>query len=44
VRDSKLKVEIARVHAEQFGVYGAGKLWGQLHREGSRWPAALSSG
>jgi putative transposase len=34
VRDIKLKVEIARVHAEQFGVYGARKVWRQLHREG----------
>jgi putative transposase len=34
VRDTKLKGEIARVHAEQFGVYGAGKVWRQLHREG----------
>jgi putative transposase len=34
VRDTKLKVEIARVHAEHFGVYGARKLWRQLHREG----------
>jgi putative transposase len=34
VRDSKLKTEIARVHAEQFGVYGARKVWRQLHREG----------
>ena len=33
VRDAKLKVEIARVHAEQFGVYGARKVWRQLHRE-----------
>ena len=33
-RDAKLKVEIARVHAEHFGVYGARKLWRQLHREG----------
>ena len=33
-RDSKLKTEIARVHAEQFGVYGARKVWRQLHREG----------
>jgi putative transposase len=32
VRDIKLKVEIARVHAEQFGVYGARKVWRQLHR------------
>jgi putative transposase len=34
VRDTKLKAEIARVHAEHFGVYGAGKVWRQLHREG----------
>jgi putative transposase len=34
VRDAKLKGEIRRVHAEQFGVYGARKVWRQLHREG----------
>ena len=34
VRDARLKVEIARVHAEHFGVYGARKVWRQLHREG----------
>jgi putative transposase len=34
VRDAKLKGEIARVHAEHFGVYGARKVWRQLHREG----------
>jgi putative transposase len=34
VRDVKLKAEIARVHAEHFGVYGARKVWRQLHREG----------
>jgi putative transposase len=33
-RDTELKAEIARVHAEHFGVYGARKLWRQLHREG----------
>jgi putative transposase len=33
VRDAALKVEIARVHAEHFGVYGARKVWRQLHRE-----------
>jgi putative transposase len=33
VRDAKLKVEIGRVHAEHFGVYGARKVWRQLHRE-----------
>jgi putative transposase len=34
VRDTKLKAEIARVHAEHLGVYGARKVWRQLHREG----------
>jgi putative transposase len=33
-RDEELKAEIARVHAEHFGVYGARKIWRQLHREG----------
>jgi len=32
--DEKLKVEIARVHASNFGVYGARKVWRQLNREG----------
>ena len=35
-RDAKLKAEIARVHGEHFGVYGARKVWRQLHREGIR--------
>ena len=34
VRDAQLKAEIARMHAEHFGVYGAPKVWRQLHREG----------
>jgi putative transposase len=34
VRDTELKAEIARVHDEHFGVYGARKVWRQLHREG----------
>jgi putative transposase len=34
LHDQELKVEIARVHAEHFGVYGARKIWRQLHREG----------
>ncbi|WP_419924225.1 IS3 family transposase [Candidatus Poriferisocius sp.] len=32
-RDEALKVEIARVHAENFGGYGAPKVWAQLNRE-----------
>jgi putative transposase len=35
-RDEALKPEIARVHAENFGVYGADKVWAQLNREGIR--------
>jgi putative transposase len=34
VRDEQLKVEIARVHAENYGVYGVRKVWTQLNREG----------
>jgi len=34
IRDQELKAEIARVHAANFGVYGARKVWRQLHREG----------
>jgi transposase InsO family protein len=33
-RDAVLRIEIARVHAENFGVYGARKVWRQLLREG----------
>jgi putative transposase len=36
VRDGELKPEIARVHAENFGVYGVDKVWAQLNREGTR--------
>jgi putative transposase len=34
VRDEELKVEIRRVHAKNFDVYGARKVWRQLNREG----------
>jgi transposase InsO family protein len=34
LRDEELKPEIARVHAQNFGVYGARKVWRQLLREG----------
>jgi transposase InsO family protein len=33
-RDAELCVEIRRVHATNFGVYGARKVWRQLGREG----------
>ncbi len=32
--DERLKVDIVRVHKENFNVYGAWKLWRQLNREG----------
>jgi putative transposase len=34
VRDEQLLVQIRRVHEENFGVYGARKVWLQLNREG----------
>jgi putative transposase len=34
VRDRELLVEIRRVHAANYGVYGARKVWRQLQREG----------
>ena len=34
VRDEALKVKLRHVHAAEFGVYGARKLWRQLQREG----------
>lgn len=36
IRDEELKAEIERVHAENFGVYGARKVWRQMKREGFR--------
>lgn len=33
-RDEQLKVEIGRVHRDNFGVYGIEKVWRQLNREG----------
>ena len=33
-RDAELRPEIARVHAENFGVHGVRKVWRQLRREG----------
>jgi putative transposase len=33
VRDEALKVKLRHVHAAEFGVYGARKLWRQLQRE-----------
>ena len=33
-RDAELKIEVQRVFAENFGVYGVRKIWRQLRREG----------
>jgi putative transposase len=35
-RDERLKLEISRVHRDNFGVYGIEKVWRQLNREGTR--------
>ena len=35
-RDEQLKIEIGRVHRDNFGVYGIEKVWRQLNREGTR--------
>ena len=43
-RDAELKVAIQRVFVENFGVYGARKVWRQLRRAGFAVPAAPSSG
>ena len=34
LRDEAVKAEIARVHKDNYGVYGAHKVWRQLNREG----------
>jgi putative transposase len=34
IRDEELKREIQRVYDENYKVYGARKIWWELHREG----------
>jgi putative transposase len=34
IRDAELLPQIRRVHGDNYGVYGARKVWHQLHREG----------
>ena len=34
IGDESLKTAIGRVHAANYGVYGARKVWRQLHRDG----------
>ena len=36
VNDERLKIEIARVHRDNFGVYGIEKVWRQLKRDGTQ--------
>jgi putative transposase len=36
VSDQQLKIEITRVHRDNFGVYGIEKVWRQLNREGQK--------
>lgn len=36
LRDAELVADIRRVHAENYSVYGADKVWAQLNREGTR--------
>ena len=35
-RDAELGEAIRRVHTDNYGVYGARKVWRQLHRQGVR--------
>ena len=44
LRDEELKAEITRVHRDNFGVYGARKVWRQLHRRMSRVPWNFGGG
>jgi hypothetical protein len=43
-RDAALKIEVQRVFAENFGVYGARKIGGNCGEKASRSPAPPSSG
>ncbi len=43
-RDADLKVKIATAHKDNFGVYGARKVWLTLNREGTPAAAARWSG
>jgi putative transposase len=43
-RDAELKIEVQRVFAENFGVYGARRSGGSCGEKASRLPAAPSSG
>ena len=36
MRDAELKPQVARVHRDNFAVYGVDKVWAQLNREGIR--------
>jgi putative transposase len=36
VRDAQLLADIRRIHADNYGVYGARKMWYELHRQGRK--------
>lgn len=42
--DAALKPHIARIHADNYGVYGAAKVWTALRREAARDPALPTAG
>ena len=44
LRDEELKAEVARVHAEHFGVTAPARSGGSCTAKGSPWPAAPWSG
>ena len=44
VRDQGLKPEIKRIHAANYGVYGARKVWLALNREGIQVARCTSNG
>jgi putative transposase len=43
-RDEQLRTRITQVHRENFGVYGARKVWCSCTGRVSRWPAAPWNG
>jgi putative transposase len=45
LRDEALLADIRGIHVANYGVYGAGKVWHELQREGTEGgPGARSSG
>ena len=44
IRDVATTAVIAKVHADNFGVYGARKVHAELRRQGTSWLGARSNG